>query len=143
MTYIKDRLSVSAARATRSSTRTWCPFRTRQAGVRRPKALATQDARYASIGVRDPRRPADVSHLKAAFARWERRMFMSAASPGVALLQRHYPTEEAYIFAIADAMRHSTRPWPKAGIVLQLDAPIWAWAATSTRDYRRQSGARS
>jgi len=82
----------------------------------------------AAIGVRDPRAAeADVSHLKAAFAKVEaKEMFMSAASPGVVSLffkNEHYPTEEAYIFAIADAMRHEYETVAKAGIVLQLDCP--------------------
>jgi 5-methyltetrahydropteroyltriglutamate--homocysteine methyltransferase len=82
----------------------------------------------AAIGVRDPRAAeADVSHLKAAFAKVDaQEMFMSAASPGVVSLffkNEHYPTEEAYIFAIADAMRHEYETVAKAGMVLQLDCP--------------------
>ena len=35
----------------------------------------------------------------------------------------HYPTEEAYLFAIADAMRQEYETIAKAGIVLQIDCP--------------------
>ncbi len=52
--------------------------------------------------------------------------FMNAASPGViALFQpnRHYPTHEAYLRALADAMAHEYRAIVEAGIVLQLDSP--------------------
>jgi 5-methyltetrahydropteroyltriglutamate--homocysteine methyltransferase len=82
----------------------------------------------AAIRVRDPGAArADVDHLKAAFAKVAgQEMFMSAASPGVVSLffkNEHYPTEEAYIFAIADAMRHEYETVAKAGIVLQLDCP--------------------
>jgi 5-methyltetrahydropteroyltriglutamate--homocysteine methyltransferase len=35
----------------------------------------------------------------------------------------HYPSEEAYIFAIADAMRHEYETIAKAGVVLQIDCP--------------------
>jgi len=52
--------------------------------------------------------------------------FMNAASPGViALFQpnKHYPTHEAYLEALADAMAHEYRAIVDAGIVLQLDSP--------------------
>ncbi|HYQ99722.1 MAG TPA: cobalamin-independent methionine synthase II family protein [Casimicrobiaceae bacterium] len=82
----------------------------------------------AAIGVRDPQAArTDVDHLKKAFAQvGAQEMFMSAASPGVVSLffrNEHYPTEEAYLFAIADAMRHEYETVAKAGIVLQLDCP--------------------
>jgi 5-methyltetrahydropteroyltriglutamate--homocysteine methyltransferase len=53
-------------------------------------------------------------------------MFMSAASPGVIGLffrNDHYPSQEAYLFAIAEAMRHEYETVAKAGIVLQIDCP--------------------
>ena len=82
----------------------------------------------AAIGVRDPEAArADVAHLKAAFGKVKgEEMFMSAASPGVVSLffrNEHYPSEEAYIFAIAEAMRHEYETVANAGIVLQLDCP--------------------
>lgn len=52
--------------------------------------------------------------------------FMNAASPGViALFQpnKHYPTHEAYLEALADAMAHEYKAIVDAGIVLQLDSP--------------------
>lgn len=52
--------------------------------------------------------------------------FMNAASPGViALFQpnKHYPTHEAYLEALAAAMAHEYRAIVDAGIVLQLDSP--------------------
>jgi 5-methyltetrahydropteroyltriglutamate--homocysteine methyltransferase len=51
---------------------------------------------------------------------------MSAASPGVISLffrNEHYPSHEAYLFAIAEAMRHEYETVAKAGIVLQIDCP--------------------
>jgi 5-methyltetrahydropteroyltriglutamate--homocysteine methyltransferase len=48
------------------------------------------------------------------------------ASPGVVSLffrNEHYPSEEAYVFAIADAMRSEYEAIGKAGIVLQIDCP--------------------
>jgi 5-methyltetrahydropteroyltriglutamate--homocysteine methyltransferase len=52
--------------------------------------------------------------------------FMSAASPGVISLffkNEHYPTQEAYLFAIADAMRAEYETVVAAGFVLQVDCP--------------------
>src|SRR5258708_6897962 len=82
----------------------------------------------APIGVRDPAASqADVDHLKAAFAKVKaQEMFMTAASPGVVSLffrNEHYASDEAYLFAIADAMRHEYETIANAGIVLQIDCP--------------------
>ena len=82
----------------------------------------------AAIGVRNPQAAqADVDHLKAAFANVEaKEAFMTAASPGVVSLffrNEHYPTEEAYLFAIAEAMRQEYETIAKAGIILQIDCP--------------------
>src|SRR5579883_2346448 len=69
----------------------------------------------------------DVANLKAALqgARHEA-AFMSAASPGVISLFFHngyYPSHEAYLEAIAEAMRAEYETVANAGIVLQLDCP--------------------
>jgi 5-methyltetrahydropteroyltriglutamate--homocysteine methyltransferase len=51
---------------------------------------------------------------------------MSAASPGVISLffrNDHYGSHEAYLFAIADAMRHEYETVARAGFILQLDCP--------------------
>jgi 5-methyltetrahydropteroyltriglutamate--homocysteine methyltransferase len=82
----------------------------------------------AAISVRDPDAPkTDVAHLRSAFAKVEsQEMFLTAASPGVVSLffrNEHYPSEEAYIFAIAEAMRHEYETVANAGIVLQIDCP--------------------
>ena len=52
--------------------------------------------------------------------------FITAAAPGTTELQRvnaYYRSEEAYLFAIADAMRTEYRAIVDAGFVLQLDDP--------------------
>jgi 5-methyltetrahydropteroyltriglutamate--homocysteine methyltransferase len=82
----------------------------------------------AAIGVRNPQAAqADVDHLKAAFANVEaKEAFMTAASPGVVSLffrNEHYRTDEAYLFAIAEAMRQEYETIAKAGIILQIDCP--------------------
>ena len=51
---------------------------------------------------------------------------MSAASPGVISLffrNEHYPTHEAYLFAIAEAMRPEYEAIATAGFVVQVDCP--------------------
>jgi 5-methyltetrahydropteroyltriglutamate--homocysteine methyltransferase len=52
--------------------------------------------------------------------------FVPAASPGIVadvMTNRHYPTEEAYLFALADVMRQEYRAIADAGFVVQIDAP--------------------
>lgn len=54
------------------------------------------------------------------------RGFMSAASPGVIALffrNDHYPSHEAYVHAIAEAMRHEYEAVAEAGFTLQIDCP--------------------
>ena len=69
----------------------------------------------------------DVSNLLSAAKRHgPAGMFMNAASPGViALFQpnKHYPSHEAYLEALADAMAAEYNAIVDAGIVLQLDSP--------------------
>src|SRR5579875_415920 len=70
---------------------------------------------------------ADIANLKAALvgAKFEE-AFMTAASPGVVsmfLENRHYPTHEAFIGAVADAMKTEYEAIHRAGFVLQLDCP--------------------
>src|SRR4030095_6210748 len=82
------------------------------------------------ITVRDPRAAeSDVDNLTAALASAKMKIadgFMSAASPGVISLffrNEHYESHEAYLFAIADAMRHEYETVARAGLVLQVDCP--------------------
>jgi len=52
--------------------------------------------------------------------------FMNAASPGViALFQpnRHYPSHETYLEALADAMSHEYKAIVESGLILQIDSP--------------------
>src|SRR6059036_2048104 len=78
------------------------------------------------ISVRDPAAAqADADNLKAALGPAALGdAFMSAASPGVISLffrDDHYGSHEAYLFAIADAMRHEYETVARAGFVLQVD----------------------
>ena len=80
------------------------------------------------ISVHDPAAAeTDVDNLKAALARVNApEAFLSAASPGVISLffhNAHYPSEEAYLYAIAEAMRQEYETVANAGFILQIDCP--------------------
>ena len=80
------------------------------------------------IGLRDREAAqVDVDNLKTALRPVEvQDVFMSAASPGVISLffrDDHYRNHEAYLFAIAEAMRHEYETVARAGFTLQLDCP--------------------
>jgi 5-methyltetrahydropteroyltriglutamate--homocysteine methyltransferase len=82
----------------------------------------------APISVRDPQAAiADVDNLKTAMGAVRATGgFMSAASPGVVAVffrNDHYPSEEAYLYAIADAMQQEYEAVASAGLVLQIDCP--------------------
>jgi len=73
-------------------------------------------------------------------------IFTSAASPGVISIffaNQFYKTQEEYVFAIAEAMRHEYEAIAAAGAVVQLDCPDLAmgrhsaYAALSLADFRR------
>jgi 5-methyltetrahydropteroyltriglutamate--homocysteine methyltransferase len=69
----------------------------------------------------------DIATFKAALAGMNpAEAFIPAVAPGTIELQRrntYYPTDEAYLFAIAEAMREEYRAIVDAGFVLQLDDP--------------------
>lgn len=69
----------------------------------------------------------DIANLKAAMAKHGvDRGFMNAASPGVISLflqNDHYPSREAYLAALADAMRAEYETIVASGLDLQLDCP--------------------
>jgi 5-methyltetrahydropteroyltriglutamate--homocysteine methyltransferase len=105
----------------------------------------------APVQVRDPgAATADVDNLRAALAQAGRtEAFMSAASPGVVSLffrNDHYPSQEAYLFAIAEAMRQEYEAVANAGIVLQIDCPDLAmgrhiqYAGLSLAEFRKRAG---
>ena len=103
----------------------------------------------APISVRDAAAAAtDVSNLQAAPAGAGRECFLTAASPGVISLffrNDHYPTHEAYLAAIADAMKHEYETVARAGFVLQIDCPDLGmgrhiqYADLSTADFRKKA----
>jgi len=102
------------------------------------------------ISVRDAgAAQADVDNLKAALGAIEAEdVFMSAASPGVISLffrDDHYGSHEAYLFAIADAMRLEYETVARAGFILQLDCPDLAmgrhiqFAGLSLEEFRKMA----
>ncbi len=102
--------------------------------------ISVGDAAAASAGV---------DHLKAGVASVKAAgTFMCPASPGVVSLffrNDHYPSHEAYLFAIADAMRHEYETVTKAGITLQIDCPDLAmgrhiqYANLSLDEFRKRA----
>src|SRR5216117_3941227 len=80
--------------------------------------ITVRDARAAQV---------DTDNLKAALGQVKAEdAFLTAASPGVISLffrNDHYGSHEAYLHAIADAMKHEYEAVAKAGVVLQVDCP--------------------
>jgi 5-methyltetrahydropteroyltriglutamate--homocysteine methyltransferase len=74
----------------------------------------------------------DLAHLKAAAAKSKpAEVFMTAPSPGILtrfIINLHYPTEEAYVAALADVLKVEYRAIVEAGFILQIDAPDLASA---------------
>ena len=69
----------------------------------------------------------DIAHLLSAAAQHgAEQAFMNAASPGVVALfqpNRHYVDDDAYLEALALALRHEYHAIVDAGLILQLDSP--------------------
>ena len=102
------------------------------------------------IAVGDPEAaPADVANLRAATAgAGAAGAFLSAASPGVISLffrNDHYPSREAYLLAIAEAMRSEYEAIAAAGITVQIDCPDLAmgrhiqYADLSVAEFRKRA----
>jgi 5-methyltetrahydropteroyltriglutamate--homocysteine methyltransferase len=91
----------------------------------------------APISVKDPRAAElDMQNLtRAAADAPVAGLFSSAASPGVVSLffaNEHYPSDETYVFAIAEAMRHEYEAIAQAGATVQLDCPDLAMGRHSS-----------
>ena len=90
----------------------------------------------------------DVANLSMALGRVNaEEAFLSAASPGVVSLffhNGHYPSEEAYLYAIAEAMRQEYETVAEAGLILQIDCPDLAmgrhiqYAQLSLAEFRKK-----
>ena len=77
----------------------------------------------------------DIATLKAAVGtRQVEEVFMTAASPGVIanfLPNDYYPTEEAYLSALAEVMKDDYKAIVEAGFLLQVDCPDLAMTRVS------------
>jgi 5-methyltetrahydropteroyltriglutamate--homocysteine methyltransferase len=77
----------------------------------------------------------DIANLRAAVGTQAvEEVFMTAASPGVIanfLPNEYYPTEEAYLYALAEAMREEYQAIVQAGFLLQVDCPDLAMTRVS------------
>src|SRR5262245_6459125 len=126
-TYVKDRLSGFGGQSHPLAYRDLSDFPEMAARVFGDPGRSRRrtPACNAAISVRDPRAAQrDADNLKAAVG--ARAGFMSAASPGVISLffrNEHYPNHEAYLFAIAEAMRQEYEAIAAAGFVVQVDCP--------------------
>jgi 5-methyltetrahydropteroyltriglutamate--homocysteine methyltransferase len=82
----------------------------------------------------------DIARLTAALdGKPELQGFLTAASPGVianTLPNGHYPDDESYLFALADAMRTEYAEVCKAGLLLQIDCPDLAMSRHMNFDAR-------
>jgi 5-methyltetrahydropteroyltriglutamate--homocysteine methyltransferase len=132
-TYVHDRLSGFSEQGTTEPGKPHldlAPFprlREKMAKLTGPRAFK-RVACIGPIGVKD--REAlhrDLVNMRAAVdAAKPVEAFLTAASPGVVasfLPNRYYPTHEAYVTAIADAMREEYAAIAAAGFVLQIDCP--------------------
>ena len=71
----------------------------------------------------------DIANMKAAMAAaGVEEGFLTAIAPGSAsrIANRHYKTDEEFLFACADALREEYRAIVEAGLILQLDDPAIA-----------------
>src|SRR5215475_3131186 len=77
----------------------------------------------------------DIATLKAAIGTPQaEEVFMTAASPGVIanfLPNEYYPTEEAYLHALAEVMKEEYKAIVEAGFLLQVDCPDLAMTRVS------------
>ncbi len=96
----------------------------------------------------------DIANLQAAIARQQgtvAQAYLPAVAPGSIehwLRNSYYPDEEAFLYAIADAMHEEYRAIVESGFVLQVDDPDLAdgWQVDPTVDlaeYRRRAGLRT
>ena len=91
----------------------------------------------------------DIEHLKTAVGGQQPTdVFMTAASPGVIALflaNEYYPSRQAYLEAIARAMKDEYNAIVRAGLVLQLDCPDLAmgrhiqFGQASLEEFRRNA----
>jgi 5-methyltetrahydropteroyltriglutamate--homocysteine methyltransferase len=132
-TYVKDRLTGFSEEGPTEAAKPHldlAPF----PDLRRKMALLTGQRRFKRVSCIGPVALRDKDQLQqdlqrlreATAAARPTEAFVNAASPGVVatfLSNRYYPTHEAYIEAVAEAMRDEYETIVSAGFVLQIDCP--------------------
>lgn len=129
-TYVKDRLTGFGGEYTPKPNRDladYPDFRKRMAlylGAQPFKRMCCEGP----IELKDPDAVrTDVAQMQAALeGSGATEGFLNSASPGVVasfLPNRHYPSHEAYIEAVADALRPEYEAIAQAGLILQIDCP--------------------
>jgi 5-methyltetrahydropteroyltriglutamate--homocysteine methyltransferase len=132
-TYVRDRLDGFSEEGSTEMPRPHLDVRPFP-DLQRKMALLTGPRRFKRVScvgpvkVRDRAALArDLANLRAAAAAARPfDAFMNAASPGVVtsfLPNAYYPTHEAYVAAVAEAMREEYEAIAAAGLVLQVDCP--------------------
>ena len=152
-TYVKDRLSGFGDEATKRASLTAAdmaefPEFTQRAFMGRKAPPMKRPSCNGPIAYRNrDELERDLDNFKAALAGVNvAEGFLSAASPGVIaqfLGNTYYPTHEAYIAALADAMKVEYDAIHRAGFLLQVDCPDLAmsrhiqFAGASTAEFRK------
>jgi 5-methyltetrahydropteroyltriglutamate--homocysteine methyltransferase len=152
-TYVKDRLSGFDDETTKRASLTAAdmaefPEFTQRAFMGRKAPPMKRPSCNAPIAYRNrDELESDLDNFKAALRDVDvTEGFLSAASPGVIaqfLGNTYYPTHEAYIAALADAMKVEYDAIDRAGFLLQVDCPDLAmsrhiqFAGASTAEFRK------
>ena len=134
-TYVKDRLSGFAGDTPRQVALDLLPypdFRARMAIFAGKQTFKRQSCVGPIAMIERESLTKDIANLRAAASRHgPAEAFMNAASPGVVAAFQpndYYPSHEAYVEAIAAAMREEYETIAAAGLVLQIDCPDLAMA---------------
>lgn len=155
-TYVKARLTgfdgeSTFATRTRSDLDAHPDFTARWA-ARLDRRAIRAPACTGDIRVKDPDAVhRDIANLRAAATAAgvsDDRLFMTAASPGVIAHffgNQHYPSRDAFLAAVAEAMRSEYEAIAAAGITLQIDCPDLAMSRNSVfwnlslEEFRREA----
>ena len=134
-TYIKDRLSGfdgDNARQIALDLQPYADFRARMGVFAGKQSFKRQSCVGPIRMVERESMFKDIANLRAAVQHHKPvDAFLNAASPGVVAAfqpNQYYPTHEAYVEAIAEAMREEYETIVNAGFVLQIDCPDLAMA---------------
>jgi 5-methyltetrahydropteroyltriglutamate--homocysteine methyltransferase len=156
-TYVKDRLSgfggesVGLGGGNRlADLQDFPEYAARLFPTKSPSSIVKAPACSGPVAYRDTHDlEVDIENLKTAAAGAKaEEVFMSAASPGVISLflpDRHYGTHEAYLSALADAMKIEYEAIYRAGLLLQVDCPDLAmgrhiqFASLTVPEFRKKA----